>query len=234
MHHTCQTHQICSSSAVTSATGAHASSTHSPTVNRWGLLAAFPYQSCAVGSLDRAACFFAAYAHNVAVRAAGTSTQHAGTPNLYQADLSLTACSTLPCCAALRHAMQGPIWQSIKWLDELGMKIIEQVSRLCHCSYGDCWPSQSLTSNHLSMFLGLMPKAVTDRSRSASAAVSRMSSLLTYLCSALQSLDSTCTLCGCCLPALCACSVTLPLSQSIFINTATQYVDGTPYQSCCR
>jgi hypothetical protein len=26
-----------------------------------------------------------------------------------------------------RALTQGPIWQSIKWLDELGMKIIEQV-----------------------------------------------------------------------------------------------------------
>jgi predicted class III extradiol MEMO1 family dioxygenase len=32
-------------------------------------------------------------------------------------------CRAVLCCAV----QQGPIWQSIKWLDELGMKIIEQV-----------------------------------------------------------------------------------------------------------
>jgi hypothetical protein len=36
------------------------------------------------------------------------------------------------CCAVA----QGPIWQSIKWLDELGMKIIEQVWQQLKCRAG--------------------------------------------------------------------------------------------------
>lgn len=43
------------------------------------------------------------------------------------------------CCRVLLGALcrccylQGQIWQSIKWLDELGMKIIEQVGSGAQC-----------------------------------------------------------------------------------------------------